>query len=503
MNAAADILRAGDDGHVAIRLRGDARRADVRRGELRRDVRRASAAFSTLGVAPGARVVLVLPDGPELVVAFLGAIWHGAVPVVLSSFLRADVVAAIVAESGARAVVASEPVVTALRSDASCPLPEAGVLTVVPDGSGTFADAFPTYDSAGEARDAPPDAPAFWLYSSGTTGRPKGVVHTQRAIGHVVASYGRHVLDLRPDDVAYATSKLFFAYGLGGGLYFPLSAGGTTILAPDPFAPARTWRMLAEETPTLLFAVPSAYRALLDAAPADAAAALGCVRRCVSAGEALPETIARAWRARFGLDILDGLGATEALHIFLSQRPGDCASGTTGAPVPGYDVRIVDEHGAAVPAGTAGALRVRGPSVAAGYWQRPEAAARAFVDGWLVTGDRAVEEPDGSIRLLGRSDDLLKVSGQWVSPAEIEDVIGAVTGVRECAVVGVPDARGLTELVAWIAPAADDDALPARVAAACESLPRFKRPKRVCLIEALPRTPTGKIQRYLLRGRES
>jgi acyl-coenzyme A synthetase/AMP-(fatty) acid ligase len=311
------------------------------------------------------------------------------------------------------------------------------------------------------------------------------------------------VLDLRSDDVAYATSKLFFAYGLGGGLSFPLSVGGTTILAPDPFAPARTWRILAEETPTLLFAVPSAYRALLDAAPADAAPALARVRRCVSAGETLPETIARAWRARFGLDILDGLGATEALHIFLSHRPGAYAAGTVGTPVPGYDVRVVDERGAAVPAGTAGALRVRGASVAAGYWERPEAAARAFVDGRLVTGDRAVGEPDGSIRLLGRSDDLLKVSGQWVSPVEIEDVIGAVTGVRECAVVGAPGASGLTEPVAWIAPTGGDDALPARVAAACESLPRFKRPKHVRLIDALPRTPTGKIQRYLLRGRES
>ena len=501
MNAAVEILRAGDDRGVALRLRGDDRRVDVRRAELRHQVRQAARAFAALGVTPGERVVLVLPDGPELVFAFLGAIWHGSVPIVLSSFLRADVYAAIVAESAARAVVATELVLAGLRAEGACPVPAAAMLSVAPDGGGTLGAAIARQDATAGAHDAAPDAPAFWLYSSGTTGRPKGVIHTQRAVDHAVASYGRHVLAVRPDDVAYATSKLFFAYGLGGGLYFPLAAGGTTVLSPEPFTPERTWRILAEETPSLFFAVPSAYRALLDAAPANAAAALARARRCVSAGEALPEPIARAWRDRFGLDILDGLGATEALHIFLSQRPEALVPGTVGRPVPGYDVRVVDEHGAPCPAGTPGALRVRGASIAAGYWQRPDAAARAFVDGWLVTGDQAIADADGAIRLLGRTDDLLKVSGQWVSPIEIEEVIAAVPGVRECAVVGAPDASGLTELVAWIAAPSDDGTLPARVAGACEILSRFKRPKRVQVIEALPRTPTGKIQRFVLRER--
>ncbi len=501
MNAAAEIVRAGDDATVAIRVRGDARRLDVTRGELRRRVRQAARAFVALDVAPASRVVLALPDGPELVTAFLGAIWHGAVPVVLSSFLRPDAYASIVAESEARAVVAAGPVAEALRRDV--PSSAATMLAVAPDGSGDFAALVERQPPVAAPYDAAPDAPAFWLYSSGTTGRPKGVIHVQRAVGHAVASYGRHVLALDARDVAHATSKLFFAYGLGAGLYFPLAAGGTSVLSPESFAPARTWRILAEETPSLFFAVPSAYRALLDAAPAGAPTALARVRRCVSAGEALPEAIAREWKARFDVEILDGLGATEALHIFLSQRPGEPASGTLGRPVPGYDVRVVDERGTPVVAGTPGALRVRGASIAAGYWCRPEAEARAFVDGWLVTGDQAVAHADGAIRLLGRTDDLLKVSGQWVSPAEIEGVIGAVAGVRECAVVGVPGASGLVELVAWIVPdQPGDDTLGSRLEATCTArLARFKRPRRTRFLEALPRTPTGKIQRFVLRER--
>ena len=505
MNAAAEILRAGDDASVAIRLHAGARRLDVTRGELRRRVRQTASALAALGVEEEQRILVILPDCPELVYAFLGAMWNGSVPVVLNSFLRPDDYASILHESRARAVVTTEPVAEALQHGATSSYRTPAILTVAPDGGGNFTAAIAEQSGTADPFPTHPDDPAFWLYSSGTTGRPKGVVHVHRAIAHAVASYGRHILALRSNDVAYATSKLFFAYGLGAGLYFPLAAGGTTVLSPDPFTPERTWQILGDETPSLFFAVPSAYRALLESAPTDAAAAFARLRRCLSAGEALPDVIFHEWKRRFGIEILDGLGSTEALHIFLSNRAEACAPGTLGRAVPGYEVQIVDELGAAVAAGTPGALRVRGASIAAGYWQRTEATQHAFVGGWFVTGDQAVESTEGIIRLLGRSDDLLKVSGQWVSPAEIEGVIAAVAGVRECAVVGTPNVSGLTELIAFVARAlAGDDELHARIEVACrDSLPRFKRPKRVLFVDTLPRTATGKVQRFVLRERSA
>ena len=537
MNAAAEILRAGDDASVAIRVRSEARRLDLTRGELRRRVVQAAGAFAALGVEEEQRVLIVLPDCPELVVAFLGAMWNGSVPVLVNSFLRPDAYAAFVHESRARAVVTVEAIADALRGETGFARRAPVILTVDAAGGGTFAAAIEGHDArmerAARIEAFPTDAedPAFWLYSSGTTGRPKAVVHVHRAIPHVLASYGTTILATCADDVAYSTSKLFFAYGLGAGLYFPLAAGGTTVLSPDPFSPERAWRTLVEEAPSLFFAVPSAYRALLEHVPADAAPAFARMRRCVSAGEALPEAIFDDWRRRFGVEILDGFGSTEALHIVLSNTPGACVPGTLGRPVPGYEVQLVDDDGAVVAPGVPGGVRVRGDSIAAGYWQRAEATRHAFVGGWYVTGDQAVANDDGTIRVLGRRDDLLKISGQWVSPVDVEEIIAAVAGVGECGVIGVPDASGFPELVACVVAAPDaeaggvvaasdaqtarpraaDDANTGRLRAADTSLrgridevcrdrlPRFKRPKRILCLDALPRTATGKLQRALLR----
>jgi benzoate-CoA ligase family protein len=493
VNAAEEILRPGDDAAPAIRVHGDARRAALTRGDLRRAVRQAAAALARLGVQEEQRVLVALPDGPEAVAAVLGAMWNGSVPVLVSSFLPADAYAAFLDESRARAVVTTGGVAAALGGRGT------PALTVEADGSGSFRDALAREPASAEAFPTHDDDPALWLYSSGTTGRPKGVVHLHRGVRHVIATYGAQVLCTRPDDVLYATSKLFFAYGLGASLWFPLGAGATTVLAPERFAPGRAWRVLGEERPTVLFSVPSAYRALLEHAPADAPALLAGVRLLVSAGEALPESLFLAWRERFGVEILDGLGSTEALHIFLSARPGRCRAGTVGHPVPGYEVEIVDERGLPVPEGTPGALRVRGDSVAAGYWQRHEATARAFGGGWFTTGDQAARDADGAFHVLGRTDDMLKVSGQWVSPLDVEVVVLGVDGVRECGVVGAAGAGGLTEVVACVVTADAEDAIRARIAAACECLPRFKRPKRIVVFEALPRTATGKLQRFALR----
>ena len=497
LNVAAEILRHGDDASVALRLRSETERSDVSRGELRRRVCQVATALRQSGVQEEQRVLVVLPDSPEYVYAFLGAIWAGAVPVLVNAFLRPGDYPSFVRETRARAVITTAAVAEALAPATGPPV----LLTVGPARSGSLWRAIDEQPPSCAPLPTHPDDPAFWLYSSGTTGRPKGVVHRHRSILHAVESYGRHVLDVRADDVAYATSKLFFAYGLGASLYFPLTAGASVVLSPEPFSPARTWKLLAEERPSLFFAVPSVYRALLDHAPVGTPEAVSRVRRLLSAGEALPETISREWKERFGQEIIDGLGSTEALHVFLSNRPGECAPGTLGRPVPGYEVQVVDEDGAPAARGEIGALRVRGDSIAAGYWQRSEATRRAFQGEWFVTGDQAVESADGRFRVLGRTDDMLKVSGQWVSPLDVENVVAGVDAVRECAVVGAAGESGLIELVACVvATAGDVERLRERIDRACaEALPRFKRPKRIVVLDALPRTATGKLQRFVLR----
>jgi benzoate-CoA ligase family protein len=502
LNVAAALLGLSQTSPdaTALRLRADAERRDWSYGELARAVRRFAGALSEIGVVEEQRVLLVLPDCPELVVAFLGAIWAGAVPVPVNPGLRAEDYSFFVSDTCARLVVgasrASDTLEAAIAG-AAC-RSRAELWTVAPAGGGTFHDAVRAAAESGDAFPAHRDDTAFWLYSSGTTGRPKGAIHRQGDILHAIDAYSRHVLALGRHDVIYSTSRMFFAYGLGASLYFPLAAGACSVLSPEPFDPSRSWRLLAEERPTLLFAVPSVYRALLDRAGATRES-VATVRLCVSAGEGLPESLFEQWRQRFGLEIVDGIGSTEALHIYLSNRPGACRPGTLGTPVPGYEVRIVDDAGRDAAVHEPGMMHVRGGSLAAGYWRRREATERAFLGEWFVTGDQAVRGEDGAYRVLGRVDDMLKVSGQWVSPSDVEETIRAVEGVVDCGVVGVPDAAGLTELVACVVAAGSEDVTAAIEACCAQRLPRYKRPKRVVAIASLPRTPTGKLQRFRLR----
>jgi len=503
LNIAAALLAFAETSPAAtaLRIRADAERRDWTYGELAAAVLRFAGALLQIPIAEEQRILIALPDSAELVVAFLGAIWAGAVPVVVNPALRADDYTFFVADTRAKLVIGTRQSIGALEEAidrAASRSVEAW--TVAAGEEGTLWDAV---RGASEARDPFPsvrDDAAFWLYSSGTTGRPKGTIHRHANILHAVDSYGRHILALTPRDVVYSTSRMFFAYGLGASLYFPLAAGASSVLSPEPFDASRSWRLIEQERPSLLFAVPSVYRAMLDLAPADADVG-SSVRLCLSAGEGLPESLFEQWRRRFGLEIVDGVGSTEALHIYLSNRPGACRPGALGTPVPGYDVRVVDEAGRDTARGEPGRMLVRGASLAAGYWHRREATERAFLGEWFVTGDQAVQDEDGLYRVLGRVDDMLKVSGQWVSPSDVEEAIRSVAGVADCGVVGVPDTAGLTELVACVvATEQDASGLAASVEARCaERMPRYKRPRRVILVASLPRTPTGKLQRFRLR----
>jgi benzoate-CoA ligase family protein len=496
LNIAEWILRAGADRPEASAIRCHAAGIDrgLTHGALRTRVMRTAGALRAAGLGPEQRVLVALPDLPELIEVFLGAIWSGAVPIVVNPGLTPETQRALVLDCGPVLAVTG-------AATGALGIP---ALTVEIDGRGTLADAVARAAPLAAPAATHAEDPAFWLLSSGTTGKAKGVVHLHRSVTHVVEGYGREILGLGAGDVCHATSKMFFAYGLGASLYLPLAAGASVALSPEPFAAARTWATLARERPSLFFAVPSVYRALLDQAPAGAADALASVRIAVSAGESLPEPLFEEWRRRFGVEILDGVGSTEMLHIYLSNRPGAVARGTVGRPVPGCEVRLVCDDGSPTAAGEIGMMLVRGGSLAERYWRRLEATRRAFHGEWYVSGDRATCGPDGTYRVLGRADDLFKVSGQWVLPSEVEALIAAVPGVVEVAVVADETGAGLLEVVACVVTDGDTEAaeIVARVQAeAAARLPRYKRPGRVVVVDRLPRTATGKLQRAVLRER--
>jgi benzoate-CoA ligase family protein len=342
------------------------------------------------------------------------------------------------------------------------------------------------------------DSPALWLYTSGTTGTPKGAMHRHANFRHVVECYSDNLLRLTTDDVCFSVAKLFFAYGLGNSAIFPLAAGATTVLDPGRPTPTSVAERLLADRPTLFFATPSFYAALLNAhLPADAFSA---VRMAVSAGEPLPAPLHARFRDRYSLDIIDGLGSTEALHIFLSNQPGDVRPGTTGKPVPGYDLELRAADGTLVPDGVPGNLFVRGPSTATGYWCRTATTRDVFQGQWLRTGDVYTRSEDGYYTCLGRSDDMLKAGGIWVSPAEVEGRLLEHPAVAQAAVVGVPDEHGIDKPIAYVVPATDAVVDPDElIAFTVAGLASFKRPRRVFVVDDLPRTATGKLRRFAVR----
>ena len=475
------------------------REETVTYAELAERVNRTGNVLLAQRLSSGDRLLMVVKDCPAFFYLFWGAIKAGIVPVPPNTLLRASDYAYMIEDSGCRLVVYSaefaaeiEPALEQLGNKA----PEA--MTV-----DAFLAGMAGAPSTLEARLAAPEDDCFWLYSSGSTGRPKGAVHAQRDMVVTSELYGVRVLGVAEQDVCYSAAKLFFAYGLGNGMTFPLWVGGTAVLDDRRPTPDTTFSNIETFRPTIYYGVPTLYAAQL-AALETSRRDLSSLRACVSAGEALPGDMFRRWKERTGTVILDGIGSTEALHIFISNRLDDFRPGTSGKPVPGYDVRILDENGDPVAKGESGRLWIRAESAAKYYWNKPEKTAETMVNGWLNTGDTYREDEDGYFIYEGRSDDMLKVGGIWCSPVEIENCLVEHPAILEAAVVGQSDEQGLIKpkaIVVLKQPGEAGAALTDALMAHCkQTLAPYKYPRWVEYAAELPKTATGKIQRFKLRG---
>ena len=475
---------------------------DVTYAALAAAVNRAGNALAALGLDPGDRVLMVVKDCPAFFYLFWGAIKAGFVPVPLNTLLRAPDYRFVIENSRAACIVWSpefaREVEPALAEAAHRP---AHALPVEGEGE-SFAARLAAASDALTPAPASADDPAFWLYTSGSTGTPKGGVHRHRDMVVTSQYFGVDTLGITADDIHFSAAKLFFAYGLGNAMTFPLWTGGTAVLLDARPTPETTFATIERFRPTVYYGVPTLYAAQLQALE-GAAPDLSSLRLCISAGEPLPAAILERWRTTTGLDIVDGIGTTEILHIFISNRPGAVVPGTSGTPVPGYEARLVDDDGRDVAPGETGNLLIRGQSFIAEYWGEPERTAAAFDGAWLRTGDTYRIDANGCYVCCGRSDDMLKVGGIWVSPVEIEARLIAHSAVLEAAVVGRADDDGLIKPEAWIVLAGGQTAserLSEALVAHCKAeLARYKYPRWLRYVDTLPKTATGKIQRYKLR----
>jgi benzoate-CoA ligase len=485
----------------------------LRYGELDKRVRSLAAGLCALGLHREERVLLLMQDCNDWPVSFLGAMYAGLVPVAVNTLLTADDFAYMLEHSRAQAVLVSGALLPALntaltKSDhevrkvlVSRPLAPLGPTEI------EFEAFVAAQDPLANPAATQADDPGFWLYSSGSTGRPKGTVHSQANPYWTAELYGTRLLQLREDDVCFSAAKLFFAYGLGNALSFPLSVGATTLLMaerPTPDAVFKRWRgEVGDAKPTAFFGAPTGFAAML-AHPALPARRDVALRLVSSAGEALPADLGERFTAHFGTDIVDGIGSTEMLHIFLSNRPGQVRYGTTGWPVPGYDIELRGDDGRPVADGDTGDLYIQGPSAALMYWGNREKSRETFQGGWTRSGDKYIRNADGSYTYCGRSDDMLKVSGVYVSPFEVEATLVQHPAVLEAAVIGVPDAEGLTKTKAFVVLKDGAQATDAELKAFVkDKLAPYKYPRLIEFVTELPKTATGKIQRFKLRELES
>jgi benzoate-CoA ligase len=509
LNAAAYFVdRHVDEGRAdSIAIECGDRRLTYR--ELQEQVNRTGNALRhELGVRPEERIVLLMLDVPEMIAAFFGAIKIGAVPVPLNTRWTAAEYEYVLRDSGTRVIVLSGT----LHAEASKAMRACSSIRHVvaagedvDDGCAVrlenlVAGASPVLEAEPTSR----DAPAFWLYSSGTTGHPKGCVHLQHDMGVCAEAYARGVLGIHERDRCFSAAKLFFAYGLGNSMYFPFSVGATSILWPGAVTPPVVLDIIERYRPTLFFSVPTHYAMLMAHTPPDRDFDWSSVRCAVSAGEALPPALFHRFRDRFGIEILDGIGSTEVLHIFISNQPGRVRPGSSGIPVPGYEARLVDEDGRPVRQGELGDLIVRGESTCAFYWNQHEQTKDTIAGHWIRTGDKYQQDEDGFFWFAGRSDDMLKVGGIWVSPAEVEHLLLEHPAVQACAVTGREDADGLVKPVAHVvlrAGIAPGHELGGELQQfARQRLAEYKRPRWIEFVDALPVTATGKIQRFKLRA---
>ena len=478
---------------------------DLTYGDVAGLVNRTGNALLELGVGMDDRVLMICLDAPEFVGTFWGAIKIGAVPVPVNTLLRRLDDLYLLNDSRARAAVVSAAV-----------LPEVGpaledahhlrhVLVAGGPGHGYLSWDRRVERASAALAPAPTsrDDPAFWLYSSGSTGFPKGAVHLHHDMVICLETYAKQVLGIRPTDRVYSAAKLFFAYGLGNALYFPMGVGAESVLFPRRPTPEAAFEVITRHRPTLFFAVPTLYAGMLALKDAGGRFDVSSLRLCVSAGEALPEELYLRWRERFGVEIIDGIGTTECLHMFISNRPGAARPGSSGQVVPGYEALLVDEDGGPVPRGEIGSLRVKGDSTMAFYWNQHDKTKATLYGPWIATGDKYRQDADGTFWYCGRSDDMLKVGGIWVSPIEVEAALVRHPAVLEAAVVGHEDADGLVKPKAFVVPkdpVAAGDALAEELKAFVkDKIAPYRYPRWIEFLPELPKTATGKIQRFKLR----